>query len=56
MISDEKLLDEARASISSLMESLGVQELPQDRLERMFAFYNAHWPEYYGTDRIFTVE
>ena len=56
MVSDEKLLDEARAGIASLMDSLGVQELPQDRLERMFAFYNAHWPEYYGTDRIFTVE
>ncbi len=56
MVSDETLLDEARASIASLMESLGVQELPQDRLERMFKFYNSHWREYYGTDKIFTVE
>jgi len=38
------------------MESLGVRELPQDRLERMFKFYNSHWREYYGTDKIFTVE
>ncbi|OGC87510.1 hypothetical protein A3B33_02580 [Candidatus Adlerbacteria bacterium RIFCSPLOWO2_01_FULL_54_16] len=56
MVSDETLLGEARASIASLMESLGVRELPQDRLERMFKFYNSHWREYYGTDKIFTVE
>jgi len=56
MVSDEKLLGEAKADIDTLMRQLGVEELRQDRLERMFAFYNAHWPEYYGTDRIFTVE
>jgi adenylate cyclase class IV len=46
----------ARAAIAALMEACGVFELPQARLERMFAFYNAHWPEYYGTEKIFTVE
>ncbi|MEK7601371.1 MAG: CYTH domain-containing protein [Patescibacteria group bacterium] len=56
MVSDKRLLDEARAGIASLMDSLGVRELPQDRLERMFKFYNSHWREYYGTDKIFTVE
>ena len=49
-------VDDARREVHTLMEELGVAELPQDRLERMFAFYNAHWPEYYGTDKIFTVE
>ena len=47
---------EARAAIASLMTQLGVLELPQDRLARMFAFYNEHWPEYYGSEKIFTVE
>ena len=37
------------------MAELGVEELSQDRLERMFAYYNEHWPKYYGTDNIFTV-
>ncbi len=46
----------ARREAEAFMRKLGVLELPQDRLERMFAFYNAHWPEYYGTDAIFTVE
>jgi len=49
-------LPQARAQIDELMEVCGVQELNQDRLERMFAHYNAHWPEYYGTEKIFTLE
>ena len=39
-----------------VMEKLGAEELAQERLERMFTFYNAHWPEYYGTDNVFTIE
>jgi adenylate cyclase class IV len=42
--------------LRALMAALGTQELAQDRLERMFAHYNAHWREYYGTDNTFTVE
>jgi predicted adenylyl cyclase CyaB len=46
----------ARAEIDAVMSELEVEELPQDRLARMFAFYNEHWPEYYGTDKTFTIE
>lgn len=46
----------AEAEVRSLMDKLKVQELPQDRLERMFAHYNAHWQDYYGTDTVFTIE
>lgn len=42
--------------LRNLMQTLGIEELPQDRLERMFAYYNEHWPEYYGTKKIFTIE
>lgn len=56
VVGDESRLDEARHAIRSLMAELGVAELPQDRLERMFKHYNAHWQEYYGTDKIFVVE
>lgn len=52
----ESALASARAEIESLMTELGVEELPQDRLERMFAHYNQNWPDYYGTDKTFTVE
>lgn len=56
VVGEENKLEEARKKIDDFMAQIGVAELPQDRLERMFAFYNAHWPEYYGTDKIFTVE
>ncbi len=55
VVSDETQVENARQDIRALMEQCGVQELQQDRLERMFAFYNAHWSEYYGTDKMFTV-
>lgn len=48
--------DTAKAMLTELMQRVGAIELPQDRLERMFAFYNEHWPEYYGTDKVFTIE
>ncbi|MDP4020471.1 MAG: CYTH domain-containing protein [Candidatus Adlerbacteria bacterium] len=55
MVPNEDLLAQARSKIIQLMQECGVEELPQDRLERMFVYYNAHWPEYYGTEKIFTV-
>lgn len=45
----------ARVNLVTIMQELGVEALPQDRLERMFAYYNAHWPEYYGTNNFFTI-
>lgn len=56
VVDDESKVADARKDIDAVMAQLGVEELPQERLERMFAFYNAHWPEYYGTDRIFNVD
>ncbi len=49
-------VDAAREHIATLMSECGVEELQQDRLERMFAHYNANWPEYYGTEKIFTIQ
>ena len=55
MVKDEDTLEAARKEVRALMEQCGVVELQQDRLERMFAFYNAHWGEYYGTEKVFTI-
>lgn len=55
VVGSEAELAGARSEIDALMRECGVEELPQDRLERMFAHYNAHWPEYYGTDKIFNI-
>jgi len=56
IVSEESLVEKAKSDLKALMDKLGVDELPQDRLERMFAFYNEHWPEYYGTDKIFVID
>jgi predicted adenylyl cyclase CyaB len=45
-----------KQKLREMMKELGVEELPQDRLGRMFDFYNSHWQEYYGTENIFTIE
>ncbi len=55
VVDSEQEVEPARSEVRALMNECGVVELQQERLERMFAFYNAHWGEYYGTDRVFTV-
>lgn len=53
---DEASLPAVKTALEDAMRELGVAELPQDRLARMFAHYNEKWPEYYGTDKTFTVD
>ncbi len=55
VVASEAELEAARAEVHQLMDDCGAVELQQERLERMFAFYNAHWGEYYGTDKVFTI-
>ncbi|MBP6297876.1 MAG: CYTH domain-containing protein [Anaerolineae bacterium] len=56
MADDDSLSVNQTAALRSLMTELGVEELPQERLERMFAHYNANWRDYYGTELTFTVD
>ena len=56
IVHDEAEADIVRAEIDELMAELEVFELEQDRLARMFAHYNANWPEYYGTNNVFVIE
>lgn len=56
VISDKEKSEEAAQDLRAMIKNFGLEELKQDRLERMFAYYNNNWPEYYGTDRIFVVE
>lgn len=56
VIEDGGEAEKVKRELLSLMNSLGAEELPQDRLERMFAYYNMHWQEYYGTDKVFVIK
>lgn len=55
LVPDESMASGVRAELDELMSELGVSELDQDRLARMFEHYNANWSEYYGTDKTFTI-
>lgn len=56
IVEEKEAIEKARQEIDTLMKKLGVEELQQDRLARMFDFYNKNWSDYYGTDKIFTIE
>lgn len=57
MIADDpQAAEQTKQQLREMMAELGVLELPQDRLARMFDFYNNNWADYYGTDKTFTIE
>jgi predicted adenylyl cyclase CyaB len=53
---DEKQAGEVRKEILKKMKNLGVKELSDKRLSRMFAFYSANWEKYYETEKVFNVD
>lgn len=56
VVEDGSAIAEVRSELDTLMDELGVRELSQDRLARMFAYYNDNWEHYYGTESTFTIE
>ncbi len=53
---NEKDIESARSDIEELMNKLQLKQLSGERLARMYAYYNRHWQEYYGTNKVFTIE
>ncbi len=56
VIDDKEKVEITKKEILDFIESLWLQELSQERLEKMFAYYNENWKEYYGTDKYFIIE
>ncbi|OHA90568.1 MAG: hypothetical protein A2832_01065 [Candidatus Zambryskibacteria bacterium RIFCSPHIGHO2_01_FULL_44_22b] len=56
VVSDPGLETSIRQELAQIMGEFEVKELPQDRLERMFSYYNSNWRDYYGTDKVFNIE
>jgi predicted adenylyl cyclase CyaB len=58
----EKIVDPStnpvtiQTELRSLVSSFGLEELSQERLKRMFEYYNKNWREYYGTQKVFTID
>lgn len=55
VVQNQEDIPAALAEVKAVMREFGISELPQDRLERMFNFYNKHWADYYGTEKTFTI-
>ncbi|MDP3875142.1 MAG: CYTH domain-containing protein [bacterium] len=56
IVKDRSLAGAIKDELLKIMREFRVQELPQDRLERMFAHYNSNWRDYYGTEKIFNIK
>ena len=56
IVLDRNSVDSVKQELLDLLREFGVEELSQDRLERMFAHYNANWQDYYGTEKVFNIE
>jgi predicted adenylyl cyclase CyaB len=56
VVPDSAAAETARKEILAELAALGFAELSQERIGRMFEYYNSHWPEYYKTEKTFTVE
>jgi adenylate cyclase class IV len=56
IVGDPSKVEAAKHEVHELMSQVGAEELSQQRLERMFDYYNKNWEKYYGTDKIFVIE
>lgn len=56
VIEDQNQVEKIKTVIRDSMQVLGLAELAQDRLERMFDYYNKNWQDYYGTEKTFTIK
>lgn len=56
IVTEQSATATVKQAILAELADLGVEELSQERVGRMFAHYNEHWPEYYRTDKTFVIE
>jgi predicted adenylyl cyclase CyaB len=56
LTTDSAEAEAIKSDLRKIIKELGVEELNQDRLARMFEHYNTHWQDYYGTDKTFIID
>lgn len=56
VINNKEQAESTKEQIRKELELLWIEELDQNRLERMFTYYNKNRPEYYGTEKTFIIE
>jgi adenylate cyclase class IV len=56
VIANPEETQRAEDNLGGIMARVGVKELDQERLGRMFAHYNENWRDYYGTEKTFNID
>ena len=56
VIANPEETQRAEDNLRVIMARVGVKELDQERLGRMFAHYNENWRDYYGTEKTFNID
>lgn len=56
IVHDASVAHEIERELRNFMKLVECEELSQERLGRMFDFYNRNWPDYYGTEKVFVIE
>jgi len=56
VIENEEETENAEMNLRGIMARVGVEELDQAKLARMFEYYNENWRDYYGTEKTFTID
>jgi adenylate cyclase class IV len=51
-----ELAESRKKELREMIKEVGLEELNQQRLARMFDYYNKNWKDYYGTEKIFVIE
>jgi adenylate cyclase class IV len=51
-----ELAESRKKELREIIKEVGLEELNQQRLARMFDYYNKNWKDYYGTEKIFVIE
>jgi len=56
VVNEKDQLENAETRVRSFAHELGLEPVDPHRVERMFAYYNEHWQEYYGTKKTFHMD
>jgi predicted adenylyl cyclase CyaB len=56
IVQNEQKIIEALTELKNIAHKLGLEEINDDRLERMFNFYNQNWRDFYETDKVFNIQ
>lgn len=55
VVQSEAEIAQARSDVLNVLAEFGLQEFDHMLIEKMYAYYNSHWQEYYGTKKVFSL-